>query len=105
MQKIKVEYTHEQSVARVILDDGKGNILDSIMMNDLHELFKTLKENRSIKLITFEGAGKHFSFGASVEEHTKERAGAMLASFHQLFYEIIDFTYFIDYYHDEIKLC
>lgn len=92
MQKIKVEYTHEQSVARVILDDGKGNILDSIMMNDLHELFKTLKGNNNIKLITFEGAGKHFSFGASVEEHTKERAAGMLASFHQLFYEIIDLS-------------
>jgi len=92
MEKIKVVYTHDESVARVILDDGKGNVLDSIMMNDLHNLFGTLKDKNKIKLITFEGAGKNFSFGASVPEHTKEKAPDMLSSFHRLFYEIIDLS-------------
>lgn len=92
MQKIKVEYTHGKSVVRVILDDGKGNVLDSVMMTDLHELFKELKGNNNVKLITFEGEGKHFSFGASVPEHTKENAAEMLSSFHQLFYEIIELS-------------
>ena len=45
-----------------------------------------------MKLITFQGAGKHFSFGASVEEHRKESAGAMLNGFHQLFYTIRDLS-------------
>ena len=90
MQKIKVEYTHDNSVARVILDDGKGNVLDSIMMRDLHELLNSFKDKNDLKLITFEGAGKHFSFGASVEEHTKENAPKMLKEFHQLFYTISD---------------
>lgn len=90
MQKIKVEYTHNNSVARVILDDGKGNVLDSIMMKELNDLLDSLKNNNDIKLITFEGAGKHFSFGASVEEHTKENAPQMLKEFHQLFYTITD---------------
>ena len=90
MQKIKVEYTHDNSVARIILDDGKGNILDGIMMKELNELFNSFKQKKDIKLITFEGAGKHFSFGASVEEHTKENAPKMLKEFHQLFYSISD---------------
>ena len=67
MQKIKLEYTHDNSVARIILDDGKGNVLDSIMMGELNELLDSFKEKNDLKLITFEGAGKHFSFGASVE--------------------------------------
>lgn len=92
MEKIKLEFTHDESVARVILDDGKGNVLDKIMMNDLHEVFNSLKGKNNIKLITFEGAGKNFSFGASVPEHTKELAGEMLSSFHRLFYEIIDLS-------------
>ena len=92
MEKIKLEFTHDESVARVILDDGKGNVLDKIMMNDLHDVFDSLKEKNNIKLITFEGAGKNFSFGASVPEHTKELAAEMLSSFHRLFYEIIDLS-------------
>ena len=90
MQKIKVEYQHENSVARIILDDGKANILDSIMMSELIELLTSFKNKNDLKLITFEGAGKNFSFGASVEEHKKELAAEMLNSFHKMFYTIID---------------
>ena len=92
MQKIKLEYTHNNSVARIILDDGKGNVLDSIMMNELNELLNSFKDKNDLKLITFEGAGKHFSFGASVEEHTKEKAAGMLKCFHQIFYSITDLS-------------
>lgn len=92
MQKLKLEYTHNNSVARVILDDGKGNVLNSFMMRELSELLNSFKEKNDLKLITFEGAGKHFSFGASVEEHTKENAPKMLKEFHQLFYDIADLT-------------
>jgi len=92
MEKIKIEYTHNNSVARIKLDDGKGNVLDSIMMGELAELLNLFKEKNVLKLITFEGAGKHFSFGASVEEHTKENAPKMLREFHQLFYTIADLS-------------
>ncbi len=90
MQKIKVEYKFDNSVVRIILDDGKANIIDKIMMAELIELLSSFKNNKDLKLITFEGAGKNFSFGASVEEHKKELAAEMLNSFHKLFYTIID---------------
>ncbi len=90
MQKIKVEYQFENSVARIILNDGKANILDKIMMSELVELLSSFKSNKDLKLITFEGAGNNFSYGASVEEHQKELAGEMLKSFHKIFYTIID---------------
>jgi len=92
MEKINLEYTHDGAVARIILNDGKGNVLDSIMMTNLLEAFEKIKNNKNIKLITFEGAGKHFSFGASVEEHTKDNCGTMLKSFHQLFYDIVNMS-------------
>ena len=92
MKKLKIEYTYDNSVARIILDDGKGNVLDKIMMSELQELLNSFRTNDNIKLISFEGEGKHFSFGASVEEHTKENAAEMLRSFHSLFYTIIDLS-------------
>lgn len=92
MHKIKLEYSHNSSVARIILDDGKGNILDKIMMSELIELLNSFAGKKDLKLITIEGSGKHFSFGASVEEHTKENATAMLKQFHKIFYLIIDLS-------------
>ncbi len=92
MEKVRIEYTHNNSVASIILDDGKGNVLDNIMMNDLNELFDDFSSNKNLKLITFEGAGKHFSFGASVEEHTKDKVVEMLSIFHELFYKITELS-------------
>ena len=92
MKKIKIEYSHDNSVARIILDDGKANILDSIMMNEILSVLSSFKEKDYLKLITFEGAGKHFSFGASVEEHKKENAASMLKTFHGIFYSILDLS-------------
>ncbi|MBK8256272.1 MAG: enoyl-CoA hydratase/isomerase family protein [Polyangiaceae bacterium] len=69
---------------RLILNAPKGNILDKTMIGALVE---ALTEHNSprLKAIVFEGAGAHFSFGASVAEHRKEEAPAMLQTFHALF--------------------
>lgn len=90
MQKVKLNFTHEEQVAQIILDDGKGNVLDKTMMSELQEVLNSFKSNKNLKLLAFEGAGKHFSFGASVEEHKKKFAAEMLKSFHQLFYTIAE---------------
>ena len=90
MQKIELQYKHLGQVAEIILNDGKGNVLDSIMMRELNEVFAEFKNKPDIKIITIEGAGKHYSFGASVEEHTKDQVVEMLDSFHRLFYNIVD---------------
>ncbi len=90
MEKLKIEYSHEGAVANIILNDGKGNVLDNIMMLEILDLFDQFKENKNIKLITFQGEGKHFSFGASVPEHTKEFAEIMIKTFHKIFFKIID---------------
>ena len=90
MEKIKINYIHDSTVAQIIFDDGKGNVLDSVMMDELQQLLNSFKQKKEIKLITLEGAGKHFSFGASVEEHRKDSAATMLRSFHQLFFTLRD---------------
>jgi cyclohexa-1,5-dienecarbonyl-CoA hydratase len=88
MEKIRTKYAHEDSVVFITLDDGKGNILDHVMMEELQQLLVSFRDKPALKLIVFEGAGKHFSFGASVEEHRKECAETMLREFHKLFYLI-----------------
>jgi len=90
MEKIKLELTHENSVGNIILDNGRGNILDSELMNQLLNVLDDFKNKRDIKLIIFQGQDEHFSYGASVEEHTKDQAKEMLNAFHSIFYKIID---------------
>jgi len=92
MEKIKVTYAYDRSVVQIALDDGKGNILDHVMMEELQQQLNALKKEDTVKLLLFEGAGKHFSFGASVEEHRKEFAAAMLHHFHQLFFTLRDLS-------------
>ncbi len=92
MDKIKIDYLYDGSVAKVTLNAPKGNVMDMIMMQDLQSLFDRFKSLNDLKLITFEGEGGHFSFGASVEEHKKEQAGEMLRNFHSLFYSLIDLS-------------
>jgi len=89
MKKLKLEYAHDGAVANILLDDGKGNVLDNVMMLEMLDLFAEFKMNKDIKLITFQGEGRHFSFGASVPEHTKEFAEMMLKTFHKIFFELI----------------
>ncbi len=92
MQKIKISYSYQNAVANILLDDGKGNILDRLMMDELQYVLDSFTGKANLKLIVFEGAGKHFSYGASVEEHRKESAPIMLRSFHQLFYSLINLS-------------
>ncbi len=88
--KILSESLHDGQVIRLTLNSPKANVLDSEMMTDLQNCFDSFKNNNDLKLIQFIGAGNHFSFGASVEEHTKEKAPGMLKQFHKLFYSLID---------------
>ena len=92
MEKIKINYLYDDSIANILLDDGKGNVMDYIMMEDLQSVLDSFSEKKNIKLIVIEGVGKHFSFGASVEEHQKEFAGAMIRAFHKLFFTLRDLS-------------
>ena len=90
MKKINVYFKYDNSVAVIVLNHEKGNVLDHVMMEELQETLSSFYLKDELKFILFEGAGKHFCFGASVEEHKKEFASTMLHAFHQLFYSIRD---------------
>ncbi len=92
MEKILTTFSHQEAVATITLNHPKGNVLDRTMMGELLKTLHNFKDNHSLKLIIFEGAGDHFSYGASVEEHQKEHVAGMLKSFHQVFYELIELS-------------
>ena len=83
--KIRAEEFLDGQALRVVLDAPKANVLDGVMMGEINALLDDCKERPGLKLIYFMGEGKHFSFGASVPDHVKEKAPAMLAAFHGMF--------------------
>jgi len=88
--KIRTEELLGGAALRVVLDAPKGNVLDGVMMGSLNALFDGLRAKPDLKLLWFTGEGDHFSFGASVPDHVREKAPAMLAAFHGMFLRLAD---------------
>lgn len=88
--QLLAEFLHERQVLRLTLNAPKANVLDAAMMEELRQALEMHGREPQLKLIQFTGAGDHFSFGASVAEHTRERAPAMLKEFHGLFHLLMD---------------
>ncbi|MFH1891489.1 MAG: enoyl-CoA hydratase-related protein [Candidatus Zixiibacteriota bacterium] len=88
--RILTQSLHDNQVVRLTLNAPKANILDSEMMADLQKALGDVSQQGSVKFLQFTGAGDHFCFGASVAEHTYDKAPQMLKEFHALFYALAD---------------
>jgi cyclohexa-1,5-dienecarbonyl-CoA hydratase len=84
-RRILAERSHGGALLRVTLDAPPGNIIDIPMMEDLSRILRREGRAPSLKAILFEGAGDHFSYGVSIEDHRPERVKRMLAAFHGIF--------------------
>lgn len=81
---VRAEVDGDGAVRTLCLDGAPGNIIGiSTCRELLLELEAAIGDPRT-KLVVVRGAGRHFSFGASVEEHLPERAREMLSALHEL---------------------
>jgi len=83
--RIHLERSHGGAVLRVLLDEPPGNILDIESLTSLDHRLRVDGRSAAIKVIVFEGAGRNFSYGVSIEEHRPATVKEMLAAFHGLF--------------------
>src|SRR5688500_15994203 len=68
----------------------KGNVLTCETMAALRSALEHLTENPHLKLVTIEGAGDHFSFGASIPEHVPQLIEQSLTEMHGLITDLIE---------------
>ena len=78
------------AIWRVTFGKAKGNILDRPTMAALRGVFREARASRPLKAVCLEGAGRHFSFGASVPEHLPDQVASMLTEIRLLVMELID---------------
>ena len=79
---ISADLMENGAVLRLLLNQPKGNVLSIAMMRDLDAALRAHRDDRHLKLVIIRGAGGNFSYGASVEEHRRAQAPAMIRGFH-----------------------
>lgn len=87
---IEVRELFDDQVCEITLDAPPANILDAGMMAEIEAQLDRERDQSARKLIIFQGRGRHFCFGASVEEHQRDQVGKMLPAFHRLIGKILD---------------
>jgi cyclohexa-1,5-dienecarbonyl-CoA hydratase len=87
---VSVAFDRNHTRAAFTLYHPKGNIITAEMIDALTAALSPLNDYPHLKLITIEGTGHDFSFGASIPEHTAEQIGAVLPRMHRLVRDLLD---------------
>lgn len=75
--------------AALVFSHPTGNIITAEIAAQLRAAIDDLHDARHLRLITIEGEGADFSFGASVPEHTADRIGRVLPEMHALIGDLL----------------
>jgi cyclohexa-1,5-dienecarbonyl-CoA hydratase len=89
-QPVSAAFNAKQSRAAFTLYHPKGNILTMEMVSGLRVALESIAENPHFKLVTIEGAGEDFGFGASIPEHGPDQIGRALPEMHALVFELLE---------------
>jgi cyclohexa-1,5-dienecarbonyl-CoA hydratase len=87
---VELAFNRDQTRAAVRLFHPKGNIITADMIRAFTQALGTLGEHPHLKLLTIEGAGADFSFGASIPEHTAAEIARVLPEAHALIHALLD---------------
>jgi cyclohexa-1,5-dienecarbonyl-CoA hydratase len=79
-------------VARLTLDRPEHNLLNERMLSELASGINAFGEQRNIKLIVLDSAGKTFCGGIELGEYTQRRVFQMLDAFHYAFSAMLDIS-------------
>ncbi len=79
------------ALLRLTLARPKANIVDAAMLAALSQALAAQRGRRGLRAVLLDADGPHFSFGASVEEHLRERCAAMLAALHALVVDMVSY--------------
>ncbi len=87
------DVTHDGAVHTITLDKAPGNVIDIALCDQLGPAISEAAKATNGKVLVLRGRGKHFSFGASVEEHLPAKAPGMLAALGDVIRSLVGFPY------------
>ena len=81
---VRAHLTQDDRQLDIVLDNGKGNIVDLDTIRALREILARHGSAAPLCAVRIDHTGKHFSFGASVPEHRPGQVETMLTELHGL---------------------
>lgn len=87
---VSVGFNADQTRAAFRIFHPKGNIITAEMVDALRAALEPLAQNPHLKLLSIEGSGDDFSFGASIPEHAPDRIADVLPQMHALVEELLE---------------
>ena len=87
---VSVAFNDDQTRAAFRIAHPTGNIITAAMVNALRAGLESIAQNPHLKLVTLEGSGVDFSFGASIPEHAPGHIGVVLPEMHRLIEDLLD---------------
>jgi cyclohexa-1,5-dienecarbonyl-CoA hydratase len=88
--KVRIQPERDGAVLRLVIDSPPGNVIDLEMIEALRGAVVGAGHEPGLKAVILEGAGGHFSYGASVPEHRTGEIERVLPRFHDLFRDLFD---------------
>jgi cyclohexa-1,5-dienecarbonyl-CoA hydratase len=85
MSTISLEKSN--GIARVTMNKPPLNVIDIAMMEEMNAALQSLKGD-SAKVIVIGAAGKAFSAGVDIADHTPDKVGMMIEKFHAIFHTL-----------------
>ncbi len=76
-------------VARICLNNPPLNVIDIAMMEELAVALGEIEPRKDLSIILLSGAGKAFSVGVDVADHTPDKVEIMLSKFHAVIRALI----------------
>ncbi len=90
---VRHNVSDDGAVHTITLDKAPGNVIDIALCGQLGPAIADAAASKDGKVLVLRGAGKHFSFGASVEEHLPAKAPEMLAALGGVIRGLVGFPY------------
>lgn len=81
---VEIAFNADQSRVALTFHHPTGNIITVEIIDALRSALESVESNPHLKLITIEGRGDDFSFGASIPEHAPDRIADVLPRMHAL---------------------
>lgn len=87
---VRMETLEDGAIWRVVIGGSKGNVLDAAVLRGLESVFEAAGREAALRAVVLEGEGRHFSFGASVQEHLPDQVEAMLGQLRRTLLALFD---------------
>jgi len=90
---VRHDVTTDGAIHTITLNKAPGNVIDIAMCEQLRPAIDKAASSLDARALVIRAEGKNFSFGASVEEHLRDAAPAMLAAFGSVIRDLVGFPY------------